>query len=326
MDGWPFAKFVARRIPSYGPRVAALVYEAFLPLLLLLRRDTRRSQVVHFTDLSFVFPAGVLAFVLRKRIIVTVQSLGGLSSFSRSNRNLSPGVFDILYRTHVLVGLRTASKVASLLVPVSELINSELPKLGIRKSSQVVYPFVLPPSEAVPSRPLSLVLGFVGALVPWKRAERAIRILSMLKKKDLSCSLVVVGAGPSEKHLAGLARNAGLGSEIEFTGHVSGDMEPHYRKFFVLLLTSRFESFGYPVVEAASVGVPVISFSDALLDRRIRALTIVVRDEVEATEVIEAMWRNDNAYSEVSSRVYEAAKSFRANAEALGLRAIYAQA
>lgn len=324
MGDWRLAAALARALPSYGSRVATMVYEVVLPILFLLKRDTRRANVIHFTDLGFVVPSVFVAFLLNRRIAVTIQSLGGLADFSRSNPNLRHSFFDSIYRLQLRIGLRLASRLSRVLLPVSGLIQAELTKLGVQCSMAVVYPFFKTGQKDAKTKTGSLVLGFVGALVPWKRVERAIRVLGILKENGLSCSLIIVGTGPSKSSLISYVRDIGLSSDVEFAGHVTDGLERFYKNFFFLILTSRFESFGYPVMEAASVGTPVISFSDALLDIEIRSLTLVAGSEKEAAGIIERIWKNGAAYDELSTQVSRKSRMLAKENATSRLTALYA--
>lgn len=101
----------------------------------------------------------------------------------------------------------------------------------------------------------------VGELVPYKRADIAIKACSMLDRR-----LIVVGDGPELKRLKKMA-----GPSVEFLGRLPDDLlYEHYARCRALLFPGE-EDFGIVPVEAMAAGAPVIAFGrggaeDTILD------------------------------------------------------------
>jgi len=77
--------------------------------------------------------------------------------------------------------------------------------------------------------------------------------------------LMLVGGGPEEEKLKGLAKQLNIDKYVEFIGPVPHNIVPGYLNSFdiyVALSTLDSESFGVAIVEASACGVPVI-VSDA---------------------------------------------------------------
>jgi glycosyltransferase involved in cell wall biosynthesis len=90
----------------------------------------------------------------------------------------------------------------------------------------------------------------VGELVPYKRADIAIRACSMLDRR-----LIVVGDGPELKRLKKIA-----GPTVEFLGRLPDQLlYDHYARCRALLFPGE-EDFGIVPVEAMAAGAPVIAF------------------------------------------------------------------
>ncbi len=99
---------------------------------------------------------------------------------------------------------------------------------------------------------------FVGALRPRKDPLTALRALGLLGG-DLD--LVMVGPdrglGPAVR---AFVAGEGLADRVEVLGHVTqGELVELYRGAECLVLPTRFEGFGLPVVEAMASGTPVVS-------------------------------------------------------------------
>ena len=99
----------------------------------------------------------------------------------------------------------------------------------------------------------------VGALDPHKNFETAITAISRIRSKD-GIQLVVVGE--KEHYLKSIADHCAKlkAKYILFPGYIPRlDLEVLYHEAVALLFLSRYEGFGFPVLEAMAQGCPVIT-------------------------------------------------------------------
>lgn len=75
---------------------------------------------------------------------------------------------------------------------------------------------------------------------------------------DQSLPLVLVGKGKLEDEIKQLAIDLGLKDQVRFLGY-QGNPYPLISQAAFLVLTSTFEGFGYVIVEAQALNVPVVS-------------------------------------------------------------------
>lgn len=106
--------------------------------------------------------------------------------------------------------------------------------------------------------PDALIIGNVGRLHPDKDQATLIRGFSAaLARLPPSSELVIMGSGPLEKELKGLASQCGVSARVKFLGNI-----PEGRRFFkafdIFALTSDHEPFGMVLLEAMAAGVLVI--------------------------------------------------------------------
>jgi glycosyltransferase involved in cell wall biosynthesis len=111
------------------------------------------------------------------------------------------------------------------------------------------------PSEGAPE-----VL-FVGRLIDHKRADVAIRALTLLRPRPVPPRLGIVGVGPERATLESLARDLGVADRVEFLGTVDDDRDVAalVRGASVFVSTSEREGFGLTVAEALALGTPVVT-------------------------------------------------------------------
>lgn len=99
------------------------------------------------------------------------------------------------------------------------------------------------------------VVGFVGRLSPQKAPEVAVAAFRKLLESMPEARLVMIGDGESLPELR--RSTADLGDAVDWRGDF--DAPTVIAGFDVLLLPSRYESFGYVLLEALVNGVPVVS-------------------------------------------------------------------
>jgi glycosyltransferase involved in cell wall biosynthesis len=130
--------------------------------------------------------------------------------------------------------------------------NSEFVRRRIRKHYRREARVIHPPvnvdgfSWTAPKEDFYVV---VSRLVPYKRVDLAVRAFSRMR-----LPLKVIGSGPSEKRLRGMA-----GPTVEFLGWRPGaDVRDHVERARAFVLPGQ-EDFGIAQVEAQAAGTPVIA-------------------------------------------------------------------
>jgi glycosyltransferase involved in cell wall biosynthesis len=102
------------------------------------------------------------------------------------------------------------------------------------------------------------VLLNVGSLVPVKDHAALLRAFVPARSRLAEARLHFVGDGPERGRLESLARDLGIGDAVRFHGALAHDRLPDvYRQADLFVVSSRFESQGLAVLEAAACGCPV---------------------------------------------------------------------
>ncbi len=115
-----------------------------------------------------------------------------------------------------------------------------------------------PVAGVVCDLPVFLVLG---AITPYKKIERAIDAVAMLKRRNSAVQLAIVGwdVWGYARRLRTYADALDVADLVTFVGPVSHrETSAHYRSARALLMLSTCEAFPLPVVEAMRCGTPVI--------------------------------------------------------------------
>ncbi len=163
--------------------------------------------------------------------------------------------------------LRELAPRAALGVAVSAFNEAELRQAGFARTA------VVPPAAIVTAAPVARGAGATGAgarwvsvgrLAPNKAIELAVMALLVTRaRQDPGATLDVVGRPVVPSYTAALHRfvaELGLQGAVRFAGSVSDDaLVEVMTGSDVLVVTSGHEGFGVPVLEAMTLGLPVVA-------------------------------------------------------------------
>ena len=97
----------------------------------------------------------------------------------------------------------------------------------------------------------------VARLYKWKNVDVLIRLVPDL---PAGSRLVIVGDGPEEGYLKGLARELGVEERVVFVGRVpQAKVALYLRACDAFVLNTRYEGLSHTILEAMDVGIPVVA-------------------------------------------------------------------
>ena len=105
-----------------------------------------------------------------------------------------------------------------------------------------------------------VVIGFSGRLDPVKNLILLMQVFGEVRKRNPRFKLLLIGDGPERTNLEEHSREYGLENVVLFVGNQS-NVRPFLRVLDVFMLTSVREQMPMSMLEAMSVGVPVVASS-----------------------------------------------------------------
>lgn len=155
----------------------------------------------------------------------------------------------------------------------SRFLQEKLQGMGIAASRAQLKPLGVPRHEPQPDRtrgsaPLRIV--FVGRLIDCKGPLETISAFELLREGGTDATLTVVGDGPLAGACRRRARGSAWGSDIDLTGKLphaevvrrlaSSDLYTQHNRPGEH--TRQQEAFGFSILEAMSLGLPVVATRD----------------------------------------------------------------
>ena len=173
---------------------------------------------------------------------------------------------------------------------------------------------------------------FVGTIEPRKNVPGLLAAYRQLVSRVPSAPPLLLAGGVYDRDsadvIADLARPP-LAGRVRHLGYVSGERrERLYREASMLVLPSFEEGFGMPVLEAMSMGVPVIASNRGALPEVVgdAGLLMAPEDPAGFADAMERLLADDGLARECAERGIERARAFSWTASAERLLEAYGRA
>lgn len=151
---------------------------------------------------------------------------------------------------------------------------------------------------------------YFGGIDKRKNIDGLIRAYALSSSRE-SHDLAVVGK--FSDYYIGTAKKAGVGDKVKFIGYVSEvDKFALIKGATALVYPSFYEGFGFPVLEAMSVGTPVITSNTSSLPEAVgnAAITINPRNIKELATAIDKATSDKNLQESLRQAGYNQVKKF----------------
>jgi glycosyltransferase involved in cell wall biosynthesis len=249
---------VGGRMP--GGRVGKLATRAVGDRYLGLADALRGADLVHAAELGYWF-SWQAARLKRQLGFALVLTVWETIPFVESYRNVRTR----RYRRDVLAAtdhyLATTARARDALV----LEGAPADRISVAPPGIAVERFAVAQRAAPPADGRHLILS-IGRLVWEKGHQDLLRAVALLRARGRDdVRVLIVGVGPEERRLRGVARDLGLDDVVELRGYVEHDELPQvYAQASCLVLASltmRYweEQFGMVLAEAMAGHVPVVA-------------------------------------------------------------------
>jgi glycosyltransferase involved in cell wall biosynthesis len=252
---------------SYSFHVFRIRRSTFKPWRFVLTvaailREGRHAQVLYVNGLYI--EAVVANFFLRKPLVEKI--VGDWAWERATNKGWVEDSFEEFQnRRHGLkvellkVLRRFCVRRADVVIVPSRYLGCAIARWGVPETKTIVIyntvELVSPSPLAIPLRTRCKVVT-VGRLVPWKQIDQ---IIGAVAQCD-GTGLIIVGDGPERGRLEDLVRSCGLIERVYFAGQRDKkETLSLMAASDLFVLNSTYEGFPHVVLEAMSVGLPVVA-------------------------------------------------------------------
>lgn len=163
---------------------------------------------------------------------------------------------------------------------------------------------VFKPNNDITRNPLRLITT-ASADVPLKGLDYSLRSLAELKNYFNGIHLIVIGKLKEDGHTSRLIKKLNIERDVKFkTGLTKEGIAEEYAKSSISLVSSLYEGFGYPVIEAMSCGVPLIAANTSSIPELVGEFaTLIPSQNVQAqVKAIKHVIENYDDYKNIAEK------------------------
>ena len=126
-------------------------------------------------------------------------------------------------------------------------------------------------------RDLNRLVTTASADVPLKGLDYSLKALKILKKDNPNIHLIVIGSPKKGGHTERLINELNIQDNVFFKKHISKEeIRKLYSTSSVAIVSSLYEGFGYPVIEAMSCEVPLIATNVSSIPELVQKYAILI--------------------------------------------------
>jgi glycosyltransferase involved in cell wall biosynthesis len=195
-----------------------LLIPLFVAAQILAIRRILKTGAVDLLHAHWILPQGACALLANRlvsRPVPVVTTAHGADVYALQWPGLSRVKCWVLRRSHAVAAVSRAMQADLGALAAPDSISMSVLPMGVDLSHRFT-----PPGEG--QRDPRQIL-FVGRLVPKKGVHHLIAAMSTVARTVTRARLIVVGSGPEESRLRGLASQRGLGDQIRFFGAATSE-------------------------------------------------------------------------------------------------------
>ncbi|MFA5954620.1 MAG: glycosyltransferase family 1 protein [Patescibacteria group bacterium] len=270
------------------------------------------EMLVRKPDLLFV-PGSALPFMLPKRTITTIPDIGYVRL---------PSAYRARSRWYLHLNVRRAVKRCWRIITVSEYSKRELINVYGIESRRVAVTLLAPhlstkSDEGKLSNSNCLISGpyfiYLGRYEKKKNVDGIVQAFARFREVNPDYKLVLVGSrGYGAELIDQILKKIGSERIVVLPWVKDAERMALLTGARALLFPTRYEGFGMPILEAFSVGVPVVATSGGAAEEIAGSAALFVSPENE-DELVEAMREvaaNDEQCSLLTKKGYERVREF----------------
>ena len=194
---------------------------------------------------------------------------------------------------------QVAPKIRNIITPSQSSKKGIIEEFNCKKDNITVIYNGLDAEEFSPieesKRNLNRLITTASADVPLKGLDYSLKALKILKKDNPNIHLIVIGSPKKGGHTERLIKELNIKDNVFFKKHISKEeIRKLYSTSSVAIVSSLYEGFGYPVIEAMSCEVPLIATNVSSIPELVGKYAILIdpKDEDLLSQKIKNVLNN----------------------------------
>lgn len=211
----------------------------------------------HLLRLRFSF--GILHIHTPSRIGLILAIIGYILNYKILFKFPGQTILDNRSLTNTIL-LRVVLRISKKLIVLEESTRNKLIDSGINENKifDAVNGVEISKIKSYSTAANEIKLLYIGRLVPIKGCEYLLNACSKLDSNEIDWKLVLVGEGPIQSDLELLSKRLNIADRVNFKGYQTNPDE-YMRWADILVLPSKSEGMSNALLEAVSVGLPIIA-------------------------------------------------------------------
>jgi glycosyltransferase involved in cell wall biosynthesis len=211
-----------------------------------------RPDIIHIQGISMGMPGLMAKVILKKPILV----------WGRGTDVYHPNLIMSILSKQIIC-------YADIVVALSEDMKKEMQKTCMRNITVIPNGINLDRYENICKdmvreklhfKTCEKLILFIGSLRTEKGLKYLIDAMDLIRGKNRSCRLIIVGEGSEERILKKMVKNLNLSNYVYFIGQIPNEMVPCYMAASdVFVLPSLYEGLPNVILEAMASGLPIVA-------------------------------------------------------------------
>ena len=222
-----------------------------------------------------------------------------------STKKIKYKISRYLWYSFLIMQKKVAPKLETIVTPSKSSKNGIVAEFNCKSSNITVINNGLDYEEFAPisniERNKNRLITTASADVALKGLDFSLKALKLLKKNNPKIHLIIIGAPKKNGHTEKLIKNLSIEDNVVFKKNISKEkIKELYSTSSIAIVSSLYEGFGYPVIEAMSCEVPLIATNISSIPELVRSYGILIdpKDEKKLSFNIEKVLNNYDDYKD----------------------------
>ena len=222
-----------------------------------------------------------------------------------STKKIKYKISRYLWYSFLIMQKKVAPKLETIVTPSKSSKNGIVAEFNCKSSNITVINNGLDYEEFAPisniERNKNRLITTASADVALKGLDFSLKALKLLKKNNPKIHLIIIGAPKKNGHTEKLIKKLNIEDNVIFKKNISKEeIKELYSTSSIAIVSSLYEGFGYPVIEAMSCEVPLIATNISSIPELVRGYGILIdpKDEKKLSFNIEKVLNNYDDYKD----------------------------